>query len=209
MKVIIGLGNPGQAYENSRHNLGWMVVELLIERWHAAAARFQHYAALANADIDGNHVVFMKPLTSMNRSGKAVQSLARTKGIPETELLVVHDEMDLPLGKLRLRPRGGGGGHKGLESVLGALGTEAVPRLRIGIGSPPARIDPISHVLGDFSNGEMPQVEQAVKLAADTVECFVREGISTAMDRHNRPPGFSPPEIALPLLRSEPTETSA
>ncbi len=188
MKVIIGLGNPGPAYQSTRHNVGWWVIERLAQRWHAGPPRARHRAAVATATIRGAAVLLVRPLTYMNESGAAVRTLVAAENVVGSDLLVVYDELALPLGQLRVRPRGGAGGHKGLESVLGALGTQDVPRLRIGTGPPPVGVDRVSYVLGEFAADERPVIEDAADRAAEAVECVLRDGLIAAMDRYNAAP---------------------
>ncbi|MDE2992565.1 MAG: aminoacyl-tRNA hydrolase [Chloroflexota bacterium] len=183
MKVIIGLGNPGPAYQSTRHNVGWWVIERLAQRWHAGPPRARHRAAVATATFRGAAVLLVRPLTYMNESGAAVRTLVAAENVVGSDLLVVYDELALPLGQLRVRPRGGAGGHKGLESVLGALGTQDVPRLRIGIGPPPVGVDRVSYVLGEFAADERPVIEDAADRAAEAVECVLRDGLIAALDR--------------------------
>ena len=188
MKVIIGLGNPGPAYQSTRHNVGWWVIERLAQRWHAGPPRARHRAAVATATFRAAAVLLVRPLTYMNESGAAVRTLVAAENVVGSDLLVVYDELALPLGQLRVRPRGGAGGHKGLESVLGALGTQDVPRLRIGIGPPPVGVDRVSYVLGEFAADERPVIEDAADRAAEAVECVLRDGLIAAMDRYNAAP---------------------
>lgn len=188
MKVIIGLGNPGPAYQSTRHNVGWWVIERLAQRWHAGPPRARHRAAVATATFRGAAVLLVRPLTYMNESGAAVRTLVAAENVVGSDLLVVYDELALPLGQLRVRPRGGAGGHKGLESVLGVLGTQDVPRLRIGIGPPPVGVDRVSYVLGEFAADERPVIEDAADRAAEAVECVLRDGLIAAMDRYNAAP---------------------
>ena len=188
MKVIIGLGNPGADYQHTRHNVGWWVIERLARRWHAGPPRARHRAAVAAATCRGAAVLLVRPLTYMNESGAAVQALVAAESLVGSDLLVVYDELALPLGQLRVRPRGGAGGHKGLGSVLAALGTQDVPRLRIGIGAPPPGVDRVSYVLGDFTAEERLVAEGAADRAAEAVECVLRDGLIAAMDGYNAAP---------------------
>ena len=188
MKVIVGLGNPGPAYQRTRHNVGWWVIERLARRWHAGPPRARQRAAVAMAAFHGEAMLLVRPLTFMNESGAAVRALVAAENLVGSDLLVAYDELALPLGQLRVRPRGGAGGHKGLGSVLAALGTQDVPRLRIGIGEPPPGVDRVSYVLGDFAAEERPVIEQATDLAVEAVECVLRDGLTAAMDRYNAAP---------------------
>lgn len=190
----MGLGNPGRRYRGTRHNVGFEVVERLARRW-GVRFRVQGRAEVAEATFAGEPVVLAKPLTYMNLSGEAVGELVRRLGLKPGQVLVVYDDMDLPVGTVRVRARGSSGGHRGMTSVLEALGTAEVPRVRVGIGRPaPAEaaaavsdlVRLVDHVLSRFSPEERAQVDQAVERAADAVETALGEGIHRAMDRFNR-----------------------
>jgi PTH1 family peptidyl-tRNA hydrolase len=186
MKLIVGLGNPGARYQQTRHNVGFMVIDELGRR-HALAFEAAPADALMARwrSIDGGAIV-AKPLTFMNRSGAAVAELRRYYRIELADLLVVSDEVQLPLGRLRARPRGSAGGHNGLRSIVDALGTVEFARLRIGIGRGDGRRDLADHVLARFEADERPEVEAAVARAADAVTTFVTDGIAVVMNRFNR-----------------------
>lgn len=179
----MGLGNPGRRYRGTRHNVGFRVVELLARRW-GVSFREEGKVEVAQARVAGQVVLLAKPLTYMNLSGEAVAELVRRRGIATDQVLVVYDDMDLPTGTLRVRARGSAGGHRGMASVLEALGTLEVPRVRVGIGRPEA--DAVDHVLSRFSPQEEPVVAEAVERAAEAVETALAEGIERAMDRFNR-----------------------
>lgn len=209
MRVIIGLGNPGPAYRSTRHNVGWWVIERLARRWHAGPPRARHRAAVATATFRGATVLLVRPLTYMNESGAAVRALVAAENLVTSDLLVVYDELALPLGQLRVRPQGGAGGHKGLGSVLAALGTQAVPRLRIGIGQLPPGVDRVSYVLGDFTAAERPVAEDAADRAAAAVECVLRNGLIAAMDRYNAAPRAAAAAAPAPQpVQAAPSEAS-
>ena len=184
MKLIVGLGNPGRAYAGTRHNVGFDVVDLLAERhglaWEAAPAE----ALLAKWREASTLVA--KPLTFMNLSGQAVGDLLRFYKIDLADLLVVVDDVNLELGRLRARAGGSAGGHNGLKSLIGLLGTEDFARLRIGVGRGDARRDLADHVLAKFEPEERADVAEAVGRAADAAELFVAEGIGPVMNRFNR-----------------------
>ena len=187
MKLIVGLGNPGREYDKSRHNVGFMVVDRLVRR-HAPGqtprARFQ--AATCEARIADENCLFIKPNTYMNRSGRSVGEAVRFhKSDPATDLLVIVDDVALPTGAVRVRARGGTGGHNGLADIERALGGDSYPRVRIGIGASPEFMDQADYVLGRFTEFEWSAVEPAVDCAADAVETFVREGVDAAMNRFN------------------------
>lgn len=187
--LIAGLGNPGAAYVWTRHNAGFMVVEELAQRWSASwhmETRFN--ARICSATTDGLRCLLCQPYTYMNRSGEAVSAVARYYQIGLDRLLVVVDDADLPLGELRIRPRGGTAGHHGLESVVQHLGSRDYARLRLGIGRRPERgRDILDHVLGTISPEEMPLFKQMVQRAADAAACWLKDGIKTAMNRYNGP----------------------
>ncbi len=189
MKLIVGLGNPGQTFAQTRHNLGFKVVQRLGERRqvsiaHCTFSPVDERPASVHGDyrLGDTPVRLLMPLTMMNESGDAVRGLA----VPAQELLIVCDDVNLPVGVLRLRPQGGAGGHHGLQSCLETLGTEQVARLRIGVGMEPLPSDLRNFVLSAFQEAERPVIAQAVEQAADACEAWVREGIEVAMNRYNR-----------------------
>jgi len=187
VKLIVGLGNPGPRYANNRHNVGFQCLDRLAQAHGLAFQRRENKALLARGKIAGVEVLLAKPQTYVNLSGQAVERLARSYQVPLEDILVIYDDMDLPLGKIRLRPRGGAGGHKGVRSIIEHLGSRDFPRLRVGIGRPPGRMDPVDYVLGDFTPEERPVIEEAYERAIAAVECWLREGIVEAMNRYNRP----------------------
>ncbi len=188
--LILGLGNPGEEYAHTRHNAGFQVLGVLARRWRLAFREKRAHARLAVGPVAGRPVVLARPYTFMNRSGAAAAGLLRWLGLEPARLLVVYDELDLPAGALRLRPRGGAAGHKGMASLIEALGTEEFPRLRLGIGRPAdPGIDPMDYVLLPRTPQEEQEWAPVLERAADAVECFLREGIAAAMDLFNRAPG--------------------
>ena len=187
IRAVLGLGNPGADYSRSRHNLGFMVVHRLAER---ARLRFRKEdptleACTGRPGRGAPDVVLARPLTFMNRSGRAASQLESRHGVRPEELLVVLDDLDLPFGRLRLRTRGGAGTHNGLRSVLDALGEEGLPRLRMGIGSADPSSDLADWVLDDFRDPEMKQLPEFLDQAADCVEMVIRYGLQAAMNRFN------------------------
>jgi PTH1 family peptidyl-tRNA hydrolase len=189
MKLVVGLGNPGTKYDGTRHNVGFAAVDLLAKRhgaqWEAAPRGIDALVARWRAD----DVVLAKPLTFMNNSGVAVQSLLQFYKITAEDTLVVFDEAQLETGRLRIRPDGSSGGHNGLKSVIASLGTEQVPRLRIGVGRGDERRDLADHVLARFDSDEREVIAQAIDTAADAAELFVADGAIAAMNRYNRKSG--------------------
>jgi len=185
--LIAGLGNPGKEYVGTRHNAGFMAVECLGRRWQAEWSGSRTFAArVARVRRGGRWVVLCQPQTFMNLSGEAVGKLARYHRVATANLLVVVDDADLPLGTLRLRPEGSGGGHHGLESVETHLGTRAYPRMRLGIGrTADGGREITDHVLSRFSGSERRVFDQVLARAADQMESWLTEGIRKAMDRFN------------------------
>jgi PTH1 family peptidyl-tRNA hydrolase len=183
--VIVGLGNPGRRYARTRHNVGFEVLSLLGERHGASFTGGRGDYLAATARIEGAPVVLARPTTFMNLSGRAVQGLVAFYKTPLERLLVVSDDVNLPLGTLRLRTAGSSGGHNGLEDIIYQLGSEDFPRLRVGVGGERMPQDLRGYVLDRFDKDDQPVIETAVRSAADAVECFIQEGIEAAMNRFN------------------------
>jgi PTH1 family peptidyl-tRNA hydrolase len=195
MKLIVGLGNPGREYRETRHNVGFMVIDEL-------AGRHQLTLAMAPSQVPDAYIakkygpaslLVAKPLTFMNRSGDAVAALSRYYDIEPADMLVVVDEVALPFGRLRARARGSAGGHNGLKSVIERLGTQEFPRLRLGVGRGDSRRDLANHVLSTFEPGERAELEAFIARAADAAELFAVDGIQTVMNRYN--PETTAPEL--------------
>jgi peptidyl-tRNA hydrolase, PTH1 family len=189
VKLIAGLGNPGAEYRGTRHNVGFEVVDVLARRhggsWEAAKVD----AVFARLRMPGTEpVLLLKPLTFMNLSGDAVQGFAHYFKIDVPDVLIVADDVNLPLGRLRARKSGTEGGHNGLRSVILRLGTIDFPRLRVGVGRGDERRELADHVLSRFDNDEIPGIEAAIARAADAAETFVTDGIDVVMNRFNRAP---------------------
>lgn len=187
MKLIVGLGNPGREYEHTRHNVGFQVAEELAQRYRVTLKNHAKWKARAAkiAEI-GDGVLLAEPTTFMNLSGWAVREIAGFHKLSPSDVLVVVDDADLPLGRLRMRTGGSAGGHNGLKSVIQELGTVEFPRLRVGVGRQPGELK--NHVLGRFSDDERAQIDAAVKRAADAAELFATENILAAMNRYNAAP---------------------
>jgi PTH1 family peptidyl-tRNA hydrolase len=184
MKLIVGLGNPGREYEHTRHNVGFQVAEELAHRYRVTLKnRGSWKARVAKIAEIGEGVLLAEPTTFMNLSGRAVREIASFHKLAPSDVLIVVDDADLPLGRLRLRTSGSAGGHNGLKSIIQELGTIEFPRLRVGVGRQAGELK--SHVLGRFSTEESDQIEAAVKRAADAAELFARENILAAMNRFN------------------------
>lgn len=189
MRLIVGLGNPGKIYADSRHNIGFLIVKSLARTYKVTLRRGIFTSSLtAKTRICGREVILATPLTFMNLSGNAVKALVRKYKISLDDLLVVCDDMDLDLGKLRIRSTGSCGGHNGLESVINSLGTDKFPRLRIGIGRPDPKIDASDYVLGDFSKKEKEEVENIQQEAIECCLIWIKEGTQMCMNIFNRTP---------------------
>lgn len=186
-KLVVGLGNPGPKYAGTRHNVGFEVLELLAKRAAADSPRAKFEGQLTAIKIAGLPAILFWPLTYMNESGRAVAAAVRFFKIdPEADLLVICDDLSLPLGKLRLRARGSSGGQKGLNDILRALASQAIARLRVGIEPPPAQWDVADYVLSRFRKEERDTVDQAIERAADAVGLWCQLGIDACMNKINR-----------------------
>lgn len=184
--LIVGLGNPGPRYAANRHNVGFRCLDRLASAHDLAFDKRQKRARVGLGTIYGRRIILAQPQTFMNESGRAVAPLARFYQVEMERLLVVYDDLDLPLGTVRLRPEGGTGGHKGMRSITEHLGSQSFSRLRLGIGRPPGRMDPAAYVLQNFSVEDQPPVEDMLERAVTAVETWLREGIEAAMSQHNR-----------------------
>jgi len=184
--LVVCLGNVGDQYDNTRHNIGFEVADELAERKNIPVQKLKHKALTNTAEIGGKKVLLMKPVTYMNLSGEAAGEAARFYKIPPERVLVVCDDVALPAGKLRIRKGGSAGGHNGLKSLIQHLGTDQFPRVRIGVGQKPhPDYDMADWVLGKFQGEDRKTMDAAVKRAADAVECLLREGADRAMNQFN------------------------
>jgi PTH1 family peptidyl-tRNA hydrolase len=183
-KLIAGLGNPGIKYAHNRHNVGFMLLDRLAREEHAEFSRQRFNARLTEITLDGKRVLLAKPQTYMNASGDALRKLAAFYHLQRPDVLVVYDDLDLPLGRIRLRADGSSGGHHGMESIINALGGTNIPRLRVGIGRPDPTHD-VGHVLGNFHQDEQAELEDVLLRGENAVRTWVRDGIMQAMNRYN------------------------
>ena len=183
----MGLGNPGRTYQHTRHNLGWKVLEHAAYRWGIPLTR-QGQALQGQGTVCESSVLLALPLTWMNQTGEVVHSLLQDRNLTSSNLILVYDDLDLPLGVLRIKTQGGPGGHNGLRSVLFSLETEHFCRLKLGIGRPPDQEDPADYVLAPFSADESALLNARLPSAVDALECIVDEGIPAAMNRFHAPP---------------------
>jgi PTH1 family peptidyl-tRNA hydrolase len=186
--LIVGLGNPGREYVENRHNVGFDCVDLLAEKYGIALNKSQHKARLGMGQVAGRRAILAKPQTYVNSSGEAVGAVARYDKVAPEDVLVIYDDLDLPQGTIRLRPGGSSGGHNGIKSIIEHLGTQAFPRVRIGIGRPPGRMEPKDYVLQDFTAAEREAMAEVYDRVVAAVETFIREGIREAMNRFNGSP---------------------
>ncbi len=183
--LIVGLGNPGDQYATTRHNIGFLCVDSVAERASIKFERAHRLVAVGEGALQGSTIVVAKPSTYVNESGQAARWLLRHYDARPQNLLVVYDDMNLQLGKLRLRPTGSAGGHNGMKSIIRAIGTNEFPRLRIGIGRPPQGTGDVEYVLGRMPPDERKAVDEAVERAAEAVACLINEGIIEAMNQYN------------------------
>lgn len=183
--LLIGLGNPGREYQNNRHNFGFMLIDRLAVRLGARGLKVQSKAIVTSTTYEDRRLILAKPQTYMNLSGQSAQGLLNFYKLPVENMLIAHDDLDLPFGTIRMRPGGGPGGQKGVASTIERLGTKGFARLRLGIGRPPGRMDPSAYVLQDFSRDEMKIISELLDRAADATLEFVVNGLDKAMNKYN------------------------
>lgn len=183
--LLVGLGNPGPEYRYNRHNVGFMIIDRLAQKLGVRLSRFQSKALYGTGNLEGRKIILAKPHTYMNLSGQAVAGLARFYKMPFERLLVIHDDIDIPLGTIRLRPSGGSAGQKGLDSIIRQLGTQDFPRLRFGVGRPPGRMSAADYVLQNFPDNEQDYLEISLERAAEAAQSFVISGLDAAMNQYN------------------------
>ena len=185
MKIIAGLGNPGAEYAHTKHNVGFMLVDMLAEKLGAASWKEDFFSALTEVRIGGEKIFLVKPLTYMNNSGEALGPMLSYYKLDVDDLVVVHDDMDIPAGMVRIRRKGSSGGHNGIKSIIAHVGSEDFARVRIGIGRPPAGWTVIHHVLAPFSTEDAPKIRAAIDYLLPAVESIVTDGVDFAMNRYN------------------------
>ena len=183
--LLIGLGNPGRDYRDTRHNFGFMLIDRIAVRLNARGMKVQSKAIVTDAIYEDRKLILAKPQTYMNLSGQSVQGLVHFYKIPLTNVMVLSDDLDIPFGTIRIRAAGGPGGQRGLLSVIESLGTKDFSRLRLGIGRPPGRMDPANFILQNFSRDEMKSISEILDRAADATLEFVRNGLDSAMNKFN------------------------
>jgi peptidyl-tRNA hydrolase, PTH1 family len=183
--ILVGLGNPGREYRDTRHNVGFMFIDRLCAASGIKLSRLQSKALIGTGQWIGHKVVLAKPQTFMNLSGQPVSSLLRFYKTPLSQILVVHDDIDLPVGTIRIRPDGGSGGQRGLASIIQQLGTQDFPRLRIGVGRPPGQRDAADYVLKNFSAFDLEIIPQVLDRAVEAARVFLQDGLDKAMTQYN------------------------
>ena len=185
MKLVVGLGNPGLKYAQTRHNFGFMVIEELVRR-HGVTLTAGSFSALSGSvRINGEKVILLMPQTFINNSGRAVGPAANYYRIAPEDILVIYDDLDLALGEVRLRAKGSAGGHNGMKSIIAALGTQEFARLRLGIDRPTHSEEVINYVLSNFPKADQPLVEEVITTAADAAELWITDGVTVAMSKFN------------------------
>ena len=184
--LVVGLGNPGEKYENTRHNVGFLTVDELAERARVPVQKLKHRALTNTLEVGSVKVLLMKPVTYMNLSGEAVGEAARFYKLPPERVLVISDDVSLPVGKLRIRKGGSAGGHNGLKSIIQHLGTDQFPRIKVGVGQKPhPDYDMADWVLSKFAGEDLKTITEDIRKAADAVECLIQEGPDKDMNRFN------------------------
>jgi PTH1 family peptidyl-tRNA hydrolase len=188
VKVIAGLGNPGVQYERNRHNIGFLVADRFAEAYHISISHKRFHSLYGSGLIVSGKVVVVKPMTFMNRSGEALQKVLHFFQLDAEDLIVIHDDLDLPYGRLRFKKRGGDGGHQGVRSIIESIGGNDFPRLKVGVGRPLKGMDPADYVLTDFNRVETPPLEEVISQAAECLFVALTEGVETAMRLYHPSP---------------------
>jgi PTH1 family peptidyl-tRNA hydrolase len=183
--LIVGLGNPGREYRETRHNVGFMLLDRLTVKLNARFTRLQSKALVASTNYQERKIILAKPQTFMNLSGQSVQGLMHFYKLPLENLLIAHDDLDLPVGTIRIRPDGRSAGQKGMASTIERLGTDEFPRLRLGIGRPPGQMQAPDYVLQDFSDADLKVISETLNRAVDAALMWVTDGLDIAMNKYN------------------------
>lgn len=187
MFLIVGLGNPGREYENTRHNIGFAAIDIIAEKYNIDVNRTKFKGEYGEGFINGNKVILLKPYTFMNLSGESVREAIDFYKLTEEEVLIIYDDISLEVGRLRIREKGSAGGHNGIKSIINHMGTDVFTRIKIGVGAPKG--DLVNHVLGKFSKEEVNILKQTLDVAAKATEDIIANGAKDAMNKFN---GFSP-----------------
>lgn len=186
MKIIAGLGNPTKEYEGTRHNIGFSVIDKLADKYNISMNEKKHKAICGKGMIEGEKVILLKPQTYMNLSGESVVDAVNFYKVdPEEDVIIIYDDIDLDVGKLRIRAKGSAGGHNGMKNIIAHLGTQVFPRIRVGVGAKPKDWDLADYVLGRFPKEELPEIEAGRETACEAVKIIVSQGVEVAMNRIN------------------------
>ena len=183
--IIFGLGNPGREYERTRHNIGFIALDKLSMEWNIEISRYRYESMIGEGEFAGNRILLVKPQTYMNKSGNAVYSFMKFYKVGSKQLLVIHDDLDLPFGSIRIREDGGSAGQRGMESIISKIGTDEFSRLRIGIGRPPGRMDPMDYVLRKFTKESKTDLKLVLGTVIRSIEVMLINGIEKAMTSYN------------------------
>lgn len=183
--LIVGLGNPGKEYEKNRHNVGFMVIDQVIDKFGFTGRKIKSKAIIVEGYVGGKKILLVKPQTFMNLSGEAISSLVRFYKVPFNQIVVIHDDIDLPFGSFRIRPGGGAGGQKGVASIIQRLGTQEFARIRIGVGRPPGRMDAATYVLKNFHGEELKELPFVTNDVVSAIRVFIEEELDSAMNQFN------------------------
>ena len=187
MYIIVGLGNPTKEYDKTRHNIGFMLIDELADRFDIHVTTIQHKALVGKGMINGQKVILAKPQTYMNLSGESVKELVDYYKVdPESELIIISDDIDLPPGYIRVRPKGSAGGHNGLKNIIALTGTQEFNRVRIGVGKKPPKMDLADYVLGHFKEEDKEPMKNGINDAIDAIEMILEDKIDEAMNKHNK-----------------------
>ena len=184
--LVVGLGNPGSKYANTRHNIGFMVIDTITANLSCGKAKLKHKSEIFEGNVKGAKVLFIKPQTFMNNSGEAVREIANFYKIAPQNIIVISDDVSLDVGVLRIRRKGSHGGHNGLKSIINLVGSEDIPRIKVGVGKKPhPDYDLADFVLGRFSKEDTPKMQEAIKKCSDAIECIITDGVDKAMNMYN------------------------
>jgi PTH1 family peptidyl-tRNA hydrolase len=184
--LLVGLGNPGREYKYTRHNMGFLVIERLAAYWKTDVEKYKYKSLVGEYRNDESKIFLIKPQTYMNNSGHAVRSFVNFYKVPNEQIMVIFDDLDLPFGTIRLRQGGGSSGQKGMQSIIEQLGTEEFPRMRVGIGRPPGKMESVDFILDEFRQNEMEDLKIILNYCVDAIEVFIRDGIEKAMTKFNK-----------------------
>lgn len=185
MKLIVGLGNPTEKYQGTRHNVGFEVIDTLVEKYNVPLDIIKHKGMYGKGKIEGQTVILLKPMTFMNLSGESVSAVAKYYKIPSEDIIVIYDDINLDVGRLRIREKGSAGGHNGIKNIISHLGTEEFPRIRVGVGMKPSKMDLADYVLSHFSENDQKLMNQGYERACEALKLLLVDDIPQAMNKYN------------------------